>query len=116
MATINLGNVRGPAGPTGPMGPAFNVDQTGTFANRVAYDAATVPFCYYATDTKLVYFRQGGAGVWTAGIPFGESSGGGVPTEDARILNLQMTSALVSMSSNLVRLNTAMMLKHGFVY
>ncbi|GEM_PF-2000532 len=96
MGTINLGKVIGPpgnTGATGPVGPkgndgsigpagerglrgkSFDPDATGLESGRSVYDDQSVGFSYLATDTKLVYWREGTG--WSIGVPFGGSTENG---------------------------------------
>lgn len=65
--------LRGPVGAPGAQGDdgaPFQVDATGLLANRGAFDAEDEGFSYLATDTGVLYFRQGAAGSWSDPVPF----------------------------------------------
>jgi len=65
-----LGNViRGPAGAN------FQPSATGAFSLRSTYNSQPAGFAFLATDTGLLYFREGlAAGGWSTAIPFAASA------------------------------------------
>ena len=65
-----LGNViRGPAGAN------FQPSITGPFSSRSTYDSQEPGFAFLATDSGLLFFREGLApGGWSAGIQFAASA------------------------------------------
>ncbi|SFV33133.1 hypothetical protein SAMN05216456_1896 [Devosia crocina] len=63
----------------GEQGDSFNVDATGTFAERAAYDGEAEGFAYLSTDTGELFIRQGSG--WSDGIPFGKGADG-APGQD----------------------------------
>ena len=67
--------IQGPTGAKGERGASFAVDATGPASGRAAYDSAPAGFAYLATDTALLYIREGVAG-WSAGVPFGKGDKG----------------------------------------
>lgn len=62
--------LRGAKGEAGEQGLPFQVDAQGLLANRSAFDAEPAGFSYLAIDTGELYFREGAAGGWSAGVPF----------------------------------------------
>lgn len=44
---------QGNIGPTGPQGESFQIDETGTLANRTNFDSKLKGFAYYATDYEV---------------------------------------------------------------
>lgn len=72
---IGLTGPAGPQGPKGDKGDSFSVDATGTLATRTAHDEKPIGFSYLATDTGMLYIRQGTTG-WSTGIPFGKGEKG----------------------------------------
>jgi hypothetical protein len=65
-----LGNViRGPAGAN------FQPNATGPFSSRSTYDSQAPGFAFLATDSGLLFFREGlTAGGWSIGIQFAASA------------------------------------------
>lgn len=65
-----LGNViRGPAGAN------FQPSATGPFSARSTYDSQPQGFAFLATDTGVLYFREGlTAGGWSSGVQFAASA------------------------------------------
>lgn len=70
----------GPAGPTGAQGPqgySFEPDVTALLlSDRSAYDNEPEGFSFLALDAGAIYFRNGPAGNWTAGIAWGQGPQG----------------------------------------
>lgn len=68
---------QGPIGPQGPQGYSFEPDVTALLlTDRDAYDAEPEGFSFLALDVGAIYFRNGPAGGWTAGIPWGQGPQG----------------------------------------
>ena len=62
---------QGRQGEKGERGSAFEIDATGTLAERSRYDAEAKDFSYLASDNGNVYIKQSdSAGDWSAPIPF----------------------------------------------
>lgn len=58
------GNV-GPTGPAGNDGQSFAIDETGTLAQRTAFDAEAQDFVYYATDYSVTANEDPNQHRWT---------------------------------------------------
>lgn len=71
--TTNALDIRGAKGVDGK---SFTVNATGTLAGRDAYNNQPEGFAYLATDNGMLYLRQGAAGNWSPGIPFGKGDKG----------------------------------------
>ena len=71
--TANALDIRGAKGVDGK---SFTVNATGTLAGRDAYNNQPEGFAYLATDNGMLYLRQGAAGNWSPGIPFGKGDKG----------------------------------------
>ncbi len=68
-----------PKGPKGDIGESFNVDKTGTLANKSNYDGASQGFAYLSLDeapTKVYFKKSDDSGDWTDGVPFGKGDTG----------------------------------------
>lgn len=63
-------------GANGADGSSFTVNATGPFSERPLHDNEQVGFAFLSTDTGLLYIREGAAGGWSAGIPFGKGDKG----------------------------------------
>ena len=70
VIAAGLRGTKGEAGEQGAQGLPFQVDAQGLLANRSAFDAESAGFSYLAIDTGELYFREGAAGNWSAGVPF----------------------------------------------
>ncbi|MCZ4321455.1 hypothetical protein [Pseudomonas anguilliseptica] len=70
VIAAGLRGTKGEAGEQGAQGLPFQVDDQGLLANRSAFDAESAGFSYLAIDTGELYFREGAAGNWSAGVPF----------------------------------------------
>ena len=72
--------IQGPQGfqgDQGPVGASFSPDETGTLAERAAYDTQPKSFAYLAIDTQLLYFKNSNtSGDWTSGVGFGKGDTG----------------------------------------
>ncbi len=66
----------GRPGEQGDAGNDFEPDAVGLLSERAAYDNEPTGFAFLATDAAALYFRQGGAGEWSAPIPFGAGKPG----------------------------------------
>lgn len=56
-------------------GKPFDIDSSGTFAQRPLYDSKEAGFVYYAEDRATVYFREGLPGNWSRAYFFGANRG-----------------------------------------
>lgn len=90
-------------------GRSFTVDQQGPLVDRGLFDDEPVGFAYLATDNGELYFRQGDAGGWSDGIPFGKGDAG----TDGREVQLRVNASHVQWQydgdagwTNLVSLET----------
>lgn len=70
VIAAGLRGSKGEDGAQGEQGLPFQVDAQGLLANRSAFDAEPAGFSYLAIDTGELYFREGAAGGWSAGVPF----------------------------------------------
>lgn len=78
----------GAPGPAGPPGESFDVDASGPYSGRSAYDSQSPGFAYLSTDgaagagpPSVIYMRETAtAGVWSAAIPFQGPTGATGPT------------------------------------
>ena len=70
VIAAGLRGAKGEAGEQGDTGLPFQVDAQGLLVNRGAFDAEPAGFSYLAIDTGELYFREGAAGGWSAGVPF----------------------------------------------
>ena len=67
---------KGEAGDDGPPGDGLQIDASGTFAGRDAYDAELAGFTYLDTTAGLLYVRETAvAGTWSPGVDFGGADG-----------------------------------------
>lgn len=77
---IGMTGPTGPQGPTGAQGPqgySFEPDVTALLlSDRTAYDSEPEGFSFLALDAGAIYFRNGPAGGWTAGIAWGQGPQG----------------------------------------
>jgi microcystin-dependent protein len=77
---IGMTGPTGPQGPTGAQGPqgySFEPDVTALLlSDRSAYDNEPEGFSFLALDAGAIYFRNGPAGNWTAGIAWGQGPQG----------------------------------------
>ena len=84
-----------PEGLKGDRGEAFDVDATGTIANRDSYDGASQGFAYLSLDEAptMVYFKKSDAlANWTDGVPFGKGDKGDTGNAGVGILDINRTS------------------------
>jgi hypothetical protein len=66
-----------PQGLKGDRGEAFTIDARGTLAQRDAYDGASEDFSFFASDSKMIYFKLSDTdGDWDEGSPFGRGDDG----------------------------------------
>jgi len=66
-----------PQGPKGDRGDAFNVNATGTLAERDNFDGQPKDFSFLATDTGELYIKRSDtSGDWSNAIPFGKGDKG----------------------------------------
>ena len=76
ISWTNNGELENPAtmnirGPEGKRGAAFEIDATGTLAERSQYDAEAKDFSFLATDNGNVYIKASDtSGDWSDPIPF----------------------------------------------
>lgn len=63
-------------GAKGEDGKSFTVDATGTLAERDQYDNEPAGFSFLSTTDGMLYIREGTAGNWSDGIPFGKGETG----------------------------------------
>lgn len=57
----------------------IQVNAAGTFAERDDFDEEEPPFAYYAIDTELLYVKEEGSGVWSAGFSIKGEDGVSIP-------------------------------------
>ena len=84
-----------PQGLKGERGEAFDVDASGTLANRTAYDGAAQGFAYLALDespTKAYFKKSDTSGDWTVGVPFGQGEKGDKGDTGVSIVDISFTS------------------------
>lgn len=84
-----------PQGLKGERGEAFNIDASGTIANRTAYDGASQGFAYLSLDespTKVYFKKSDISGDWTAGVPFGQGEKGEKGAQGISITDISFTS------------------------
>lgn len=84
-----------PQGLKGERGEAFDVDASGTLANRTAYDGAAQGFAYLTLDESptMVYFKKSDTNAdWTTGVPFGQGEKGDKGDTGVSVTDISFTS------------------------